>query len=75
MAEDQAILVHWLQDVAAVTDWATFCEYWDDFCYPMSDVVIWPLPGEWALLYHHEEQFTFGVRADGPIANPTGSRA
>jgi hypothetical protein len=61
-AEGPAVLVYWDLGTAAVTDWATFCEYWDDFCYPMSDVIVWPITEEWALHYHHDERFTFGAR-------------
>jgi hypothetical protein len=60
--EEQSVLVHWDQETAVLTNWATFCEYWDDFCYPMSDVVIWPITEEWALRYHRAERLTFGLR-------------
>ncbi len=39
------VIVSWTEDWAVLTQWRVFAQYWDDFCYPMSDdIVIWPPP-------------------------------
>lgn len=63
-AEARDVFVRWGREEAAVTDWGTFCAFWDDFCYPMSDVVVRPVAGGWALHYGRNERFTFGVAAE-----------
>ncbi len=58
---DQTVIVSWNDRLAVLADWKVFCEYWDDFCYPASDdISIFPLSGEWMLLYWHSEYFDFG---------------
>jgi hypothetical protein len=55
------IYVSWEASIAVQTTWEIFSGYWDDFCYPSSDdVVVWPESENWALLYHHEQEFQFG---------------
>jgi hypothetical protein len=61
VAEGQSVLVLWDRETAALADWTTFCEYWDDFCYPMSDVIVWPSTEDWVLHYRRDERFVFGV--------------
>lgn len=57
------VAVSWDAEAAVVADWQVFCDHWDAFCYPASDdVAVVPLDGRWALLYFHEEYFTFGKR-------------
>lgn len=57
------VVLSWDPTVALKTSWAVFVEYWQDFCYPASDdLVVFPLAGNWVLLYHHEEEFHFGRR-------------
>jgi len=59
--ESLLIVVSWTEDLAVRTTWSTFCDYWDDFCYPASDdVSISPIDLSWLLFYHHEEYFDFG---------------
>jgi len=55
------VLVHWGPETAVLADWATFCDYWDDFCYPLADVVVWPSTEDWGLHYRSDEWFVFGV--------------
>lgn len=31
------VTVVWGSDLALAMPWTTFCQYWDDFCYPSSD--------------------------------------
>lgn len=58
---NQAIVVSWDNELAALVNWKVFCEYWDDFCYPSSDdATIFPLSGKWMLFYSHDEYFIFG---------------
>ena len=55
------VSVSWEKSVAVQTTWEIFSSRWDDFCYPSSDdVVVWPESENWALFYHHEEEFQFG---------------
>jgi hypothetical protein len=57
------VVLSWDPTVALRTSWALFVEYWQEFCYPASDdLVVFPSAGDWVLLYHHEEEFHFGVR-------------
>ncbi len=59
------IILSWDPTVALRTTWAIFVKYWQEFCYPASDdLVVFPSIGNWALLYHHEEEFHFGEPAD-----------
>jgi len=56
--------VSWQPDTAVKTTWGIFATYWNEFCYPASDdLCVWPESGAWVLLYHHEEQLQFGMRA------------
>lgn len=58
----ESIVLSWNQEDALVTTAATFCDFWDDFCYPASDdIVISPLSEAWMLVWWHEEVFFFGV--------------
>lgn len=57
------VIVLWDRDTALRTAWEFFTAHWDDFCYPLSDdVLVLPDSGGWALRYHHEENFYFGMR-------------
>jgi hypothetical protein len=56
----EEVFVCWCGDTALRTDWSTFIEHWDDFCYPSSDdVTVLPQSGSWMLLYHHWHEFEF----------------
>lgn len=57
---EEGVLVSWDSANALLMTWGTFCDWWDDFCYPSSDdVTIRSLAGSWVLCYDHEEQFRF----------------
>ena len=57
------VVVSWTDELAVLVTWEVFCKYWDDFCYPGSDdVALFPLAGDWVLLYDHAECFIFGDR-------------
>ena len=59
----ETVIVSWDEHNAVLVRWDVFCEYWDDFCYPVSDcVTIWPPSEQWAVMYLHHEEFVFGVR-------------
>jgi hypothetical protein len=61
-SEDEVVL-SWGPTVALRTSWVVFVEYWQEFCYPASDdLLVFPPAADWVLLYHHEEEFHFGVR-------------
>ena len=61
----EQLIVSWDPQTAVLVDCCVFCRYWDDFCYTASDdVLVFPVAGSWALLYHHEEMFSFGSRRD-----------
>src|SRR5262245_1265414 len=58
-----AVLVCWSTEIAVLAPWSIFCNFWNDFCLPSSDdVQVIPCSEEWALFYHHEENFAFGWR-------------
>ena len=62
------VTVSWDPKCALRTSWVIFTEYWGDFCYPSSDdVTIWPDSEQWALHFHHWEEFEF-VR--NPVRRP-----
>ena len=60
--DDPDVLIVWrfFPGCGVLSKWRTFCQYWDDFCYPASDdVAIWPLYGSWAVVYRHFEVLRF----------------
>jgi hypothetical protein len=71
--KSREVILSWNPGRAAVVAWETFCRYWDDFCYPgADDVAIFPQDEEWALLYHHEEYFFFGMRLSSAVQPNNG---
>jgi hypothetical protein len=57
---NQTVVVSWSNELAALVKWKLFCDYWDDFCYPVSDdVMIFPLSEEWMLSCLPDENFIF----------------
>ena len=44
------VLVLWSKEIAALTLSSIFTTYWDDFCYPGDDIVVWH-EGEKIVLY------------------------
>ncbi len=56
----QRVTVVWAPNVALSLPWLTFCQYWDDFCYPSSDDAnIFLACGRLALRWHHYEVFEY----------------
>ena len=65
-AEAQTIFISWSERMAVETDRATFVRYWDTFCFPVEDVVIWPRREDWVLLFDYKQRFYFATeRRDG----------
>lgn len=63
VAPAEQVIVRWDSLTSVRTTWRVFADYWDDFCYPNSDdVEVFPESGKWLLLYHHWEQFEWGLR-------------
>jgi len=57
------VLVSWDNSSCVVTEWQVFCNYWDDFCYPGSDVIlVWSIAEHWFVYYCHHDIFEFGTR-------------
>lgn len=57
------VFLSWQPDTAIMTTWGIFADYWSEFCYAASDDLnVWPEDEQWALLFHHEEEFHFGHR-------------
>jgi len=64
---ERRVIVHWEHDTAIETRWTTFCEHWDDFCYPSSDdVTVVPMDRSWVLCYFHWEEFMFAASETAP---------
>jgi hypothetical protein len=60
---EQRVIVSWDKDIAVVTNWGVFCDYWNDFCYPASDdTSVFPQSFDWVLFYQHGERFVFGQK-------------
>lgn len=65
---NQKAIVSWNDHLAVLVDWAIFCEFWNDFCYPSSDdAAVFPLSEKWMLFYSHDDYFVFGERRIKPI--------
>lgn len=58
----QPLLISWIESWAALTTIEIFIKYWDDFCYPVEDNVIWPQDESWALLFDYKQRFYFAER-------------
>ena len=57
------VIVSWNPEWAVLAPFGVFCDHWDDFCYPSSDdVIVCPCSEDWAILYRHEEVYSFGRR-------------
>ncbi len=64
---DTDVVLSWDSTTAIKMSWKLFVEYWQEFCYPVSDdLVVLPALENWVLLYHHEEEFHFGRRTGDP---------
>lgn len=57
--EQQPLFISWTERVAVVTDRQLFVRYWESFCYPVEDIVIWPKREEWVLLFDYKQRFYF----------------
>ncbi len=55
----ESIFISWDKDWAVATDVLTFTRFWDDFLYPVEDVVIWPQDESWVLLWDYKQRFYF----------------
>ncbi len=53
------IFISWSKNWAVATDSDTFIRFWDDFLYPVEDVVIWPVDESWVLLWDYKQRFYF----------------
>jgi hypothetical protein len=52
------ICVSWSESMAVITKLSLFVQYWDDFCYSLSDnVAVIPFECDRILYYHNEEMF------------------
>lgn len=58
------ILISWEEHWAVTTDSETFIRFWDDFLYPVEDVVIWPQDESWVLLWDYKQRFYFARRKE-----------
>ena len=57
-----SVIISWDQNTAIRTTWEVFTTFWSEFCYPSSDdVFVWCESNIWALFFHHEQEFQFGV--------------
>lgn len=72
--EGCSVLVYLGQELAVLTDWPTFVKYWDDFCYPMENVMVWPATEDWAFHHGRNGRWIFGTRADGPVSTQSAPR-
>jgi len=60
-ATPERVFISWTEQMAVETDRETFINYWDTFCYPVEDVVIWPQSERWVLLFDYKQRFYFAV--------------
>lgn len=58
------IYVSWTEQQAMTTDVRTFVLYWETFCFPVEDVVIWPQHEQWVLLFDYKQRFYFAIARD-----------
>jgi len=61
-ADQSDLLISWTEKMAVVTDRDLFIKYWDSFCYPVEDVVIWPLSEGWVLLFDYKQRFFYAIK-------------
>ena len=60
--DDEDVVISWNREDAVLAPWGVFVRYWDDFCYPFENVVVWPLSENWVLQPNNDARFRFGVR-------------
>jgi hypothetical protein len=73
--KESSVILSWQPDTALKTTWGIFTDYWDDFCYGASDdLSVWPEDADWALLFHHEDEFHFGTATEKKMENRVGGR-
>lgn len=58
------IFISWSKNWAVATDSDTLIRFWDDFLYPVEDVVIWPVDESWVLLWDYKQRFYFARRKE-----------
>jgi hypothetical protein len=69
---DPVVFICWEHHTAVVTVWSIFCDFWNDFCYPLDCVVVWPESEAWVLVYSPDERLYFG--GIGTQAGPENTR-
>lgn len=62
IASNDEIYLCWERDVAAVTDWSTFVNVWDDFWYPFDRLYVFVDSLQWAVVLGPEEEADFVER-------------
>lgn len=60
--ESTTIFISWTEAMSVQTQRSIFVEYWDAFCFPVEDVVIWPQDESWVLLFDYKQRFYFAGR-------------
>lgn len=58
-SDDVQIFISWTEQQAVATVLDTFIRYWDAFCFPVEDVVIWPSHERWVLLFDYKQRFYY----------------
>ncbi len=56
---DDPVVVSYDERHAMLTTGAIFVRHWDTFCFPVEDVVIFPLSEEWTLAFDYKQRFYF----------------
>ena len=59
---NETVFISWGKNMAVETDLAIFLQYWDTFCYPVEDVVIWSRDEKWVLLFDYKQRFYFATK-------------
>lgn len=59
--EAERVFISWTKQQAVETDLSTFIKFWNTFCYPVEDVVIWPASESWVLLFDYKQRFYHAV--------------
>jgi len=70
-SEPIPLFVSWTEQQAVETNALVFIKYWDTFCYPVEDLVIWPKHERWVLLFDYKQNFYF---AQARAASSNGHR-
>jgi hypothetical protein len=60
------VLVSWDGSLAVAVPFAVLTQFWDDFFYPVSDVVVIPLTLACVLIWFHWELLVIGCTVPSP---------